>query len=119
MILAPLLTIWMYTAPGVTIVPAWILQVFFDFAANTILNAYSAELFPTSYRSTAGSALTVAGTTGGAIGLLLEGVLRNVTGSHAKAICYLTIFWILAPAIMLFFPETSGRELEEISPEAS
>lgn len=119
MLLSPLLTIWIYTAPGWSIVPAWILEVFFDIASGTILNAYSAELFPTSYRSTAGSALVVAGTTGGAIGLFLEGVLYNFTGSHARAICYLTVFWMLAPAIMWFFPETSGRELEEISPEAN
>jgi len=117
--LAALMTIWMYRAPGASIVPAWILQVFFDIAAGTILNAYSAELFPTSYRSTAGSALTVAGTTGGAIGLLLESVLYSFTGSHTTAICYLTIFWMLTPAIMWFLPETSGRELEEISPEAN
>jgi putative MFS transporter len=119
MFLAPLMAIWMYTAPGWAIVPAWILEVFFDIAAGTILNAYSAELFPTSYRSTAGSALAVAGTTGGALGLLFEGVLFNLTGSHARAVCYLTVFWIVAPAIMWFFPETSGRELEEISPEAT
>ncbi len=117
--LAPLLTIWMYTAPGWSIVPAWILEVFFDIASGTIMNAYSAELFPTSYRSTAGSALAVAGTTGGALGLFFEGVLFNITGSHARAVCYLTVFWIIAPAIMWFFPETSGRELEEISPEAN
>jgi len=29
MILAPLLTIWMYTATGRSIVPAWILETFF------------------------------------------------------------------------------------------
>ncbi len=118
-ILAPLLTIWMYTATGRSIVPAWILETFFDVAAFMILNAYSAELFPTSYRSTAGSALAVAGTTGGALGLYLEGVLYNFTGSHARAVCYLTVFWIIAPLIMWFLPETSGRELEEISPEAN
>ena len=117
--LAPLLTIWMYTAPGRSIVPAWILETFFDIAAGMILNAYSAELFPTSYRSTAGSALAVAGTTGGALGLFFEGVLYNFTGSHARAVCYLTVFWIISPMIMWFLPETSGRELEEISPEAN
>jgi MFS family permease len=68
MFLSPLLTIWMYMAPGWSIVPAWILEAFFDIASSTILAAYSAELFPTSYRSTAGSALAVAGTTGGALG---------------------------------------------------
>jgi MFS family permease len=117
--LSPLLAIWMYTAPGSSIVPAWILETFFDIAAGMILSAYSAELFPTSYRSTAGSALAVAGTTGGALGLFLEGVLFNLTGSHAHAICYLTIFWIISPALMLLLPETSGRELEEISPDVN
>ncbi|HYL60764.1 MAG TPA: MFS transporter [Candidatus Acidoferrales bacterium] len=117
--LSPLLVIWMYTAPGNSIVPAWMLELFFDIASGTILAAYSAEMFPTSYRSTAGSALAVAGTTGGALGLFIEGVLFGMTGSHARAICYLTMFWILTPAIILFFPETSGRELEEISPETA
>ena len=119
LLLSPILTIWMYTAPGQSIVPAWILETFFDIASGMILNAYSAELFPTSYRSTAGSALAVAGTTGGALGLFLEGVLYNLTGSHARAVCYLTVFWIVSPAIMWFLPETSGRELEDISPEAN
>ncbi len=117
--LSPVLTIWMYTASGWSIVPAWILETFFDIAAGTILNAYSAELFPTSYRSTAGSALAVAGTTGGALGLFFEGVLYNFTGSHAHAVCYLTVFWIISPMIVWFLPETSGRELEEISPETN
>jgi MFS family permease len=116
-IAAPLMTIVMYSASGFSIVPAWILEVFFDIAASTVMNAYSAEMFPTSYRSTAGSALTVAGTTGGALGLFLEGVLYSFTGSHARSICYLTVFWMLAPVMIWFFPETSGRELEEISPE--
>ncbi len=119
LLLSPILTIWMYTAAGWSIVPAWILETFFDIAAGMILGAYSAELFPTSYRSTAGSALAVAGTTGGALGLFLEGVLYNFTGSHAHAICYLTVFWMISPVIMWFLPETSGRELEEISPEAN
>ncbi|HLX05492.1 MAG TPA: MFS transporter [Candidatus Binatus sp.] len=117
--LAPLFTIWMYTAAGWSIVPAWILGTFFDFAGSMILSAYSAELFPTSYRSTAGSALAIAGTTGGALGLFFEGVLYNLTGSLPRAVCYLTVFWMIAPAILWFFPETSGRELEEISPEAN
>lgn len=117
--LAPLLAIWMYTASGWSVVPAWILETFFDIASGTILNAYSAELFPTSYRSTASSALAIAGTTGGALGLFLEGVLYNLTGSMSRAVCYLTVFWMISPAILWFFPETSGRELEEISPEAN
>ena len=119
MFIAPLLTIWMYTASGWTLIPAWIVELFFDTAAGTILGAYSAELFPTSHRSTAGSALSVASTTGGALGLFLEGILYGMTGSHWIAVRYLTVFWMIAPFLMLFLPETAGRELESISPETS
>ena len=117
MFLAPLLTIWIYTANSFTIAPAWTIELFFDMASTTIMRSFGTELFPTSYRSTAGSALTVAGTTGGALGLLLESVLYRMTGSHWVAIRYLTVFWMIAPALLLTFPETAGRELEDISPE--
>jgi len=90
-----------------------ILQVFFDIAAGTILTR-TVRTVPTSYRSTAGSALTVAGTTGGSIGLLLESVSLTSRGRIRRRFCYLTIFWMLTPAIMWFLPETVGRELEEI-----
>ncbi|MGH7864078.1 MAG: MFS transporter, partial [Candidatus Binataceae bacterium] len=73
--LAPLLTVAMYSTYNLIVVPLWILHLFFDIAAATILRAYGAEMFPTSYRSTAGSAISIAGTTGGALGLFLEGVL--------------------------------------------
>jgi MFS transporter, putative metabolite:H+ symporter len=115
---APILTVWIYSVSNWTVIPAWIIELFFDTASGTILAAYSAELFPTSHRTTAGSALSVAGTTGGAIGLLLEGLLYRYTGSHWTAVRYLTAFWMIAPFIMYFFyPETAGLELESISPE--
>ncbi len=116
--LAPILTAALYSTRNFVVVPMWILHLFFDIAAATILRAYSAEMFPTSYRSTAGSAISIAGTTGGALGLFLEGVLYVLVGSHWTAIRMLTVFWMMAPFIMFwFFPETAGRELEEISPE--
>jgi sugar transport protein len=112
------MALWMYNSNSFIVIPAWTLQLFFDTASNTIFSAYGAELFPTSHRSTAGSALAVAGTTGGAIGLLLEGLLYHYTHSQWSAISYLVVFWMMAPIIMYFgFPETAGRELEAISPE--
>jgi MFS family permease len=117
--LAPVFAMLVFTTSGNWVILFWILQLFFDTASGTILSAYGTELFPTSYRSTAGSALAVAGTTGGALGLFLEGILYGVTGSHWIAIRYLTVFWMVSPIIVFAsFPETSGRELEEISPEA-
>ncbi|MFZ0890511.1 MAG: MFS transporter [Candidatus Binataceae bacterium] len=117
-LLAPLMALWMFTTRSNSVIPAWILELFFDTASSTILAAYGAELFPTSYRSTAGSTLAVASTTGGAIGLLLEGLLYRLTGSHWTAIRCLTVFWIISPIIIFaFFPETAGLELEAISPD--
>ncbi|HUA32415.1 MAG TPA: MFS transporter [Candidatus Binataceae bacterium] len=119
MLLAPLLTIWIYSAKGFTIAPAWTIELFFDMASGTIMRSFTAELFPTSYRSTAGSAHMVAGTTGGALGFAFESVLYRMTGSHWTAIKYLTVFWMLAPVLIMLLPETAGRELEEISPEVA
>ena len=130
-VMAPMLTFWLYSSYSATriplplvhssfsaVIPIWIFQLFFDVASSTIAVAYSAELFPTSYRSTAGSVLSVAGTTGGALGFFLEGLLYRATGSHWIAVRYLAVFWLMAPIIMFFFfPETAGLELETISPE--
>jgi putative MFS transporter len=117
-LIAPFLTIWLYSTRSNIVIPIWIVQLFFDVAGSTIVTAYGVELFPTSYRSTAGSTLAVAGTTGGALGLFLEGVLYRTTGSHWTAVSFLTIAWMVTPLIIFFaFPETAGRELEAISPE--
>jgi putative MFS transporter len=100
------------------VIPLWIFQVFCDVASTTIGYAYGVELFPTSYRSTAGSVLSVTGTTGGALGFFIEGLLYRSTGSHWIAIRYVTLAWFAVPIIMLlFYPETAGLELEAISPE--
>lgn len=118
LLLAPVFAMLVFTIRSNWVILFWILQLFFDTASGTILSAYSAELFPTAYRSTAGSALMVAGTAGGALGLFFEGILYGVTGSHWLAIRYLTVFWMLSPIIVFAcFPETAGRELEEISPD--
>ncbi|HXW85684.1 MAG TPA: MFS transporter [Candidatus Binataceae bacterium] len=117
-LVATMLAIAMYGAPGRSVIPIWILHLFFGTASDTIIGAYGVELFPTSYRSTAGSALSVAGTTGGAIGLMLEGLMYRASGSHWTDVRYLLLLQLVVPVlIFLLFPETAGRELEDISPE--
>jgi hypothetical protein len=81
-----------------------------------VTSAYSAELFPTTFRSAAAGALYVARYAGGALGLLGEGMLYGILGSHWAAIRMLTVCWLFTAALMyLLFPETARRELEEIS----
>lgn len=120
MFVTPLFAILMYTVPGGAVIPAWIVRLFTGFAGLVVLHAYGTELFPTSHRSAASSALTVAGTLGGAGGLFLESVLYRVMGSHSNAIRLLCLASLVAAVIMFVsFPETAGRELEEIAPDAS
>jgi putative MFS transporter len=101
---------------GVVVI-LWIGWLFCDQAGATVATVYSAELFPTAFRSAAAGALYVARYGGGALGLLGEGLLYGVTGSHWAAIRFLTLCWLLSAILMyLLFPETARRELEEIAP---
>jgi MFS family permease len=116
---AAFLILCLYTTRSNTVVGLWIVWLFCDQAAGTLINAYSAELFPTAFRSSAASALLVARLIGGALGLFLEGLLYAAVGSHWEAVRYLALFPMAASiAMYLFFPETAGRELEEIAPAA-
>jgi putative MFS transporter len=106
----------LYTMRTGAVVILWIGWLFCDQAGVTVTNAYSAELFPTAFRSAAAGALYVARYGGGALGLLGEGMLYAVTGSHWTAIRILTLCWLFTAALMyLLFPETARRELEEIA----
>jgi MFS family permease len=110
----------LYTLRTGAVVILWIGWLFCDQAGFTVSSAYSAELFPTSFRAAAAGALYVARFAGGALGLLEEGILYGITGSHWSAIRMLTICWLFAAALMyLLFPETARRELEEIAPAAA
>jgi predicted MFS family arabinose efflux permease len=120
MVIGTLLEFLFYLLGGGAIVGCWIGWLFCDQAATTLLNAYGAELFPTTHRSAAGSVLLVARYGGGAIGLWLEGMLYSFAAGHWSAIRRLLSACIVAAVIMLFsFPETAGRELESIAADPS
>jgi len=93
-------------------------MVFSGMAAGVVLAATGNELFPTSYRSTASGARVIIATLGGVLGLFCESLLFGIYGSHWTAISILALGAFIAPLILaIFFPETSRRELEDISPE--
>ena len=119
MLAGPLAELLLYSVgAGGGVILFWIGWLFCDQAATTVLNAYGAELFPTSHRSAAGSVLIVARYGGGAVGLLLEGLFYSAAGGHWTAIRWLLVSWFVAAIVMLLcFPETAGRELEAIAPE--
>jgi MFS family permease len=118
MLLAPAMWAVFFNSTGDIMVASWVASLFAQTAASTILNAFSAELFPTSHRSTAESAIAVAGTLGGSTGLMLESWLYGLLGNHWRAVTYLMAASVVAAIIVaIFFPETAGGELESISPE--
>ena len=112
------LTIVYYNVTGVLVPVIWIVMTFALLGGNVMIAAYSAELFPTSYRSTAVGVRVAVATLGGTIGLVLESLLYGIVGSHWAAISLLAALAILGPLIVaVMFPETKGRTLEEIAPE--
>ena len=83
------------------------------------LAPYAAELFPTRVRSAAGTLTRAIAVAGGAAGLVTAGVLSDSLGL-GPSVAALVACPVLALAIVVLrFPETSRRELEETSGEAA
>ncbi|NWH08569.1 MAG: MFS transporter [Alphaproteobacteria bacterium] len=107
-----------YNAPTPTLaIAGFIIGIFFYFAADVILAAFGAELFPTSYRSTASAVRLLLWIIAGAIGLALQGQIFNALGSHAAANTALLAVGPLSILFVPFLPEPSRKTLEEIAPE--
>jgi len=107
-----------YNVFGLGLAVLWIGMVFSGMAAGVVLGTLGNELFPTSYRSTASGARVIIATLGGVLGLMTESILYGILGSHWMAISILALGALITPFIVLaFFPETSGRDLDDISPE--
>jgi MFS transporter, putative metabolite:H+ symporter len=86
------------------------------FGAGPALGAFGSELFPTSLRALGSSAVAVARVLGQAISLGVGGLLLHLLGNFSDTVAVL----VLGPIAMIvivacWFPETHGRELEEIS----
>jgi len=111
----PLVLIAFYSIGGPLLGILWTIRVFVGIGGDVVLGTYGNELFPTSHRSTAAGARMIAATVGGVAGLAVESLLYGYFGSHWTAVSVLAVFALFAPFIVALFPETSGRELEDIS----
>lgn len=85
-----------------------------------VLGGYAMEMFPTAVRGQAGSWSTVARVGGDAASLALGGVLIQLTGGLPMTATILALGPLVGILIVLFlFPDTHGRELEELTGEAA
>jgi hypothetical protein len=77
---------------------------------------FGAELFPTELRAYGNSFGTGARYVGQSTSFLVAGALIGGAGNLSRAVLILSIGPLAAAALVaLFFPETGGRELEDIN----
>jgi MFS family permease len=82
------------------------------------LAVYGPELFPTSLRGRANGIVSLTAMGGSVVGLVAAGRLEESLGSFGRTMGLLAVAPVLmALIVLLFFPETARRELEEINPE--
>lgn len=81
------------------------------------LAVYGPELFPTGRRGTANGGLQVVSVAGSSAGLLLVGWLSDRLGGIGQAMAVAAIApALLVLVVMVWFPETAQRELEDLNP---
>ncbi|MEY2567047.1 MAG: hypothetical protein QOE35_1576 [Actinomycetota bacterium] len=101
------------------LLPSMCLVLVGSMGAYPVLSSYTTELFPTSLRGMASSWATAGRVGGDAASLALGGWLLALTGGLPPTVTILAVGPLAAVIIFaLAFPDTHGRELEDIAPDA-
>lgn len=112
-------TVLLYLTSGWTIWLWSVLGAVIGAMAVPALAVYGPELFPTDSRGRANGVINVARAAGSAAGAFLAGVLADrLAGGLPHAITLLAIGPVIVVGLVLvFYPETAARELEDLNPE--
>jgi predicted MFS family arabinose efflux permease len=87
-------------------------------AAIPALGVYGPELFPTGLRGKANGLVAVTALVGSALGLVAAGVMSDHFGRIGPAMAVLGAApLLLAILVLVAYPETARRQLEELNPE--
>lgn len=111
----PLWVALFYNGPGWAVPIAWIGFLFGSQGGRVILRALATELFPTAQRATASGLFTILEALGAATGLFLLYFGSVDQGDFVPLTTALAFSVLLGACVLLFFPETTRRELESIS----
>lgn len=111
-------TVAMFLSSGVAIYAWSLVGAILGAATVPALGVYGPELFPTSLRGKANGAIGVFGVLGATTGLLAAGTLSARFGGLGPALAVLAVGpAVLVVLVLVAFPETAHRELEELNPE--
>lgn len=101
--------------------PMWALSMcggIIGAATIPALGVYGPELFPTSLRGRANGIIAVLGVVGSVTGLLLVGYLSDRWSGLGPALAVMSVGpAMMAVLVLVAYPETAHRELEELNPE--
>ena len=113
-----LLTLGYFFADGWVMWVLALLGTVTSAAAVPALGVYGPELFPTGLRGRANGVVAVCSLVGSAAGLTLCGVLSDRIGRIGPAMAFLSAGpLLLAVLVLAAYPETAGKELEDLNPE--
>lgn len=111
-------TVAMFTSAGWGVWAWSIIGAMVGAATVPALGVYGPELFPTSLRGKANGVIAGLARAGSVIGLVAVGRLSRSLGSLGPALAIMALGpLILAGLVLLAYPETAHRELEELNPE--
>ncbi|MEJ7584132.1 MAG: MFS transporter [Acidimicrobiales bacterium] len=86
--------------------------------ASPALGMYGPELFPTGSRGRANGIIAVVSVLGSAVGLVSAGLISDSGAGLGRAMQVLLVGpLIVGVLVLLSFPETAHRELEDLNPE--
>jgi MFS family permease len=113
------LTAWAFFMSGFALWALTLVGVVMGAMTVPALAVYLPELFSTQNRGRANGLIVTIGVAGSALGLLFAGFLSDRLGGElGPALALLAIGpLIVAALVLLKYPETAGRELEDINPE--
>lgn len=108
-----------YSAGAWGAAAGYVLTLFIGSSYAPAVAATAAEIFPTSIRATAAGWVTLTGTIGAVAGLLVFGVVTDMTGSFSTAAWVVSVPAAISAIGYRWLPETAGMELEQSAPETA